>query len=131
MSIADCAKQLTEFVWDKLKTAQQNTIVNCNGRKKDSHEACKRGSFVYLLFDKNDELLYVGETGTSIKSRLIGDGSGSHRKKPWFDDVEIVKYYCVPADCENSNEMQRKLIEQALSICLKPKYYGRKSTANS
>ena len=109
------------WIYVNLTIVPIDTILNSDGRKPNSPEACKKGSFVYLFFDKDDQLLYVGETGTSVKSRVNGDGSGSHFIKDWFHEVSTVKYYCT----SNDDEKERKLVEQALSISLHPKYYGR------
>jgi len=102
-----------------FKTVNINNVKNSDGRKNDALEVCKRGSFVYLLYDSNNKLLYVGETGISIKSRCFSDGSGAHKNKPWFNDVSYIKYY--RKNNSDFSSFERKAIENALCILLKPK----------
>lgn len=114
-------------VKDLLVLTTRDEIVTTNGTLSTGHEAAKRGSFVYLLYDKNLNLLYVGETGTTIKKRLVQDGGGSHHSKnpEMYNETKYVKYLKT-SGISGLSEMDRKFIEQALSIHLKPKYYGRK-----
>lgn len=76
------------------------------------------GSFIYCLYNENDELLYVGETGVSIKSRLTGDGSGAHNRKEWYSQISYVKYI----KNDKLSGYGRKMIENALCIEHSPKY---------
>ncbi|WP_445669314.1 GIY-YIG nuclease family protein [Paenibacillus sp. FSL R7-0204] len=97
-----------------------------DGRSKLGHEGAKKGSFIYLLYDVNDNLLYVGETGTHLKNRLYRDGSGSHyiTNRTMYDETKYVEY--IRTEKEDAlTPMERKMIEQALSIYLKPKYYNK------
>jgi hypothetical protein len=68
-------------------------------------------------------VLYVGETGKSVKTRCSGDGSGSHNKKPWFNEVNYIKHFTKDNEIELPVN-ERKLLEQAFSIYLSPRYYG-------
>lgn len=131
MDLKDDLLKKSEEIYLKVKGllsfTTRDEIVNANGTLRTGHEAAKRGSFVYLLYDKNLNLLYVGETGTSIKKRLVQDGSGAHSSKnpEMYNETQYVKYIKTNA-ITGLSEMERKFIEQALSIHLKPKYYGRK-----
>jgi len=74
-----------------------------------------------LLYDIDDQLLYVGETGERIKTRLTGDGSGSHNRKDWYRDVAYIKYY--RANNEELCETERKIIEESISLVKNPLNY--------
>lgn len=122
-------KKIQEFSANLFKHYEKdlmhNTIdeINIDGRNKDAPEACKGNSAIYILYTKDNEILYVGESGESVKTRCTGDGSGSHKNKDWWKDVTYVKYLI---NKENRfTEKERKFIEQAFSIHLSPKYYGR------
>lgn len=117
------AKNIYKNLESQLKKVDKNLLINSDGRKKNGHEGTKKGSFIYLLYDQNDLLLYVGETGTTIKNRLKADGDGSHFKKSpeMYNEVSYVKYIK-----GTFSPMERKMIEQALTIYLKPKYYNNK-----
>ena len=98
-------------------------IQSTSGNTLTAPRACKSGSSVYILLSTSGDVLYVGETGVSVKSRCFGDGSGAHSKKPWFSEVARVKHFTKDSDADFSVK-ERKLAEQALSIHLSPKYYG-------
>ncbi|MGE4403533.1 MAG: GIY-YIG nuclease family protein [Desulfobulbus sp.] len=115
------AEDLVKFIWPFLKKVDIQTVEKSDGRSKDSHETCKNGSFIYLLYDINDNLLYVGETGKSIKTRLTGDGSGSHYKKDWYKDVAYIKYY--GGNSADLSDKERKIIEESISLVKRPKHY--------
>lgn len=106
-----------QFVKENVKK-----IINTDGRKRGAPKSCRKSSSVYILYSNTDEVLYVGETGTSIKNRLCGDGSGSHDKKSWFSEVSYLQYYESTSKTPLTKQ-ERKLLEQAFSIVLKPKYY--------
>lgn len=97
--------------------------LEINGNNKEAPRACKSSSSVYVLYSASGEVLYVGETGKSVKTRCSGDGSGSYDKKHWFSEVHYIKHFT--KDSENElPEKERKLLEQAFSIYLSPRYYG-------
>lgn len=73
---------------------------------------------IKILYNKNNEKIYIGETGKSVKSRLFCDGSGSHCNKRWFSEVEYVKYY----KDENMKYDYRKMIERTLILYYRDKY---------
>lgn len=95
-----------------------NIIKTGDGRKKNAHETCKNGFFLYLFYDNNDKLLYVGETGDSIKKRIKGHGSGAHNKKIWYNNISYVKYL----KDDKLNLYERKLLESAFIIEMNPIY---------
>ncbi|MED4461871.1 GIY-YIG nuclease family protein [Metabacillus fastidiosus] len=119
------SKKLYKGIENQLKRADRDIITAADGRLKIGHEGAKKGSFIYLLYDKNDKLLYVGETGETIKKRLKSHGSGSHSVKnsEMFNNVSYIKY--LKTEKANAlSPMERKMIEQAFTIHLKPKYYN-------
>jgi len=95
-------------------------LEKSDGRKKDAPLFSRKGSFVYVAYDVDDLVLYVGETGVSVKTRFCGDGSGAHKNKEWYKNMTKIKYLCN----ENFTEKHRKMLEQTLSIILEPKYYN-------
>jgi len=122
-------KEIQEFSTNLFnyyeKYLMHNTInqISINGKNKDAPEACKGNSVIYILYSKDNEILYVGESKISVKTRCTGDGSGSHKNKGWWEDVTYVKYLINKE--KPFTEKERKFIEQAFSIHLSPKYYGR------
>lgn len=127
IELLNYSKNVYEIIVNQLQIADRDIIVTTNGRLKIGHEGAKKGSFVYLLYDKNDKLLYVGETGTTIKNRLKADGSGAHfvKNRKMFDETSYIKYLKTIKN-DALSPMERKMIEQALTIHLKPKYYSNK-----
>lgn len=117
------SQEIYEVLEPRMIVEDIAKIKSTNGRSLDAPRACKAGSSVYILLSKTNDILYVGETGTSIKSRCFGDGSGSHFHKPWFCDVVKVKHFTASGIVEFS-VMERKISEQALSIHLSPAHYG-------
>jgi len=121
---------ISKKIYDKIDKClikeDISDIENINGNKKNAPRACKGGYSVYILYSQKDDVLYVGETAVSVKSRCFGDGSGAHKHKSWFKQVSYVKHYTKNTEQE-LNKKERKLIEQALSINLKPANYGKSS----
>ena len=117
------ASEIYNLIKDNLLKEDISEIKTTHGRKQTAPRACKSGASIYTLYSRNNEVLYVGETGKSIKTRCFGDGSGSHSKKEWFHLVSYVLHYTENSS-ETFGEKERKLIEQAVSITLKPVHYG-------
>lgn len=120
--LTDFEKKISDKINKKLYSENLENIKASDGRSKDCPICCKKGSFIYFLYSDNDNILYIGETGTSVKSRLFGDGSGAHCIKSWFIEVKKVKYY----KDENMNLKARKLIERALIKHYDPPYNDKK-----
>lgn len=95
--------------------ATKNEIEEADGRSDPDNPVSKQGSYVYAACDGEGELLYIGETGKSIKRRFESDGSGAHNKKDWYLDMEKVRYMELPCD-----EDYRKLLERALILAGNP-----------
>ena len=83
-----------------------------------------KGSYVYAAYDADHCLLYVGQTGESIKTRFRGDGSGAHKNKNscWYKDVKYVEYLKLDADSKEC----RLWLEHTLIFAGKPKHNKRK-----
>ncbi len=98
--------------------------ISYRGKKKNP-EFVNLGSFVYVAYE-NNHVLYVGETGKSIKRRFITDASGSHKAKntDWYGRMTRVEYIKLPF--EELPTKHRKLLEQAVSIKLIPEFYKYK-----
>jgi len=112
------ANKVDELIKNELKTEKLSLIKKSHGNMMGSPECCKENSYIYFLYNDNEEIIYIGETGKSIKRRLFNDGSGAHCSKGWFVNVKKIKYY-------KNNEMKsntRKIIERALIKKYKPEY---------
>lgn len=107
-----------------LVKADINLIDESDGRQKDSCECCKNGSYIYILFNELDKIIYIGETGQSIKHRLFTDGTGSHFQKTWFHNVKYLKYY----KNDRMDSKIRKLLERALIAKYNPIHNDGKKT---
>ncbi|TXK83551.1 GIY-YIG nuclease family protein [Paenibacillus sp. N3.4] len=122
--LRETAEKIYESIEKDLKIVSKEEIINTDGKLRIGHETAKKGSFVYMLFNEVNTLLYVGETGTSIKRRMISDGSGAHKfKNPkMFNETVYIKYLLL--DHSKLSENERRFIEQAISIHKQPKYYS-------
>lgn len=124
--ISDNARRIFLKIESQLVRECVSEIKTTNGNLADAPRACKKGSSIYILYSGENIVLYVGETGESIKTRCFGDGSGAHKHKDWFNRVLYVKHYTKDSE-EDLNEKERKFIEQAFSVHLDPIHYGKKS----
>ena len=95
--------------------ATKKQIEEADGRRNRGNPISKEGSYVYAACDGEGELLYIGETGESIKARFKSHGSGAHNKKGWYIDIEKVRYMELPY-----GEDYRKLLERALIFAGNP-----------
>jgi len=120
------ANDVSTSIETMLIEEKLDVIKTSNGRKRNSPDCCRKSSSIYFLYDDKDEIIYIGETGTSVKHRLYTDGSGSHCRKNWFTKVNKLKYYKNSRMDVNS----RKTIERALIQKYKPKYNDKQSKKN-
>lgn len=108
------------FIINNFQSITVKEIEKSDGRFLNAPRACKQGFFIYLLFNRNDEVLYIGQTRQSIKHRTHTDGNGSHKNcNNWWGEVEYVKYY-VSNELEDIKE-RNKLKKELIKI-LNPKY---------
>lgn len=113
------ANKISILIEDNLSNkVDVDKIKVSNGKSKEGLECCKKGSFIYFLFNKNDDVIYIGESGQSVKNRLYTDGNGSHCQKDWFKEVEYVRYY----NDKGMDDNTRKIIERALIMTYGEKY---------
>ena len=121
------AKEFIESIpSDNWVKASKYEIEISDGRRDKSNPISQCGSIIYIAYaDKN--ILYVGESSTSIKRRFISDGSGSHKEanKTWYKNMTHVKF--LKYEESILPEMYRKLLEQLFSVNLKPENYGKKT----
>ncbi|MCR3758459.1 hypothetical protein KYB31_05545 [Clostridium felsineum] len=110
----DICESISKNLSEKVEI---DLIRKSDARFKNALECCKKGSIIYFLYDCNDRIIYIGESGKSLKHRLFTDGNGSHFKKNWFYKVKYARYYK-----RNMDDDTRKLIERALIAKLKSKY---------
>jgi hypothetical protein len=124
--VIDIIDEFVESISNTMKSQpieeDLDNVRYSDGRKSGAPECCKRGSYIYFLYDSSGEIIYIGETGKSVKNRLYSDGSGAHCNKEWFNKVVKLKYY-------NNAKMDyntRKLLERALISKYNPKYNDNK-----
>lgn len=118
MTINELAEIVCKIVEDKdrIKKAEMENSSIC-GRK--SNYKCG----LYFLYNKNDEVVYIGKSGngkeTSLYDRIKGHGNGAHNKKDWYSDVEYGKFH----KFEKLNNKQLQIIERlAIYNMGQPKY---------
>ncbi|MGE4282800.1 MAG: GIY-YIG nuclease family protein [Clostridia bacterium] len=100
-----------------VRVFEEISVKTIDLRSYVTNELNKKGSIIYILKDKYNDILYIGETGQSINNRLQKDGNGSHKYKEWFNDVVIVDIYY-----GNWDIAERKMVEQAFIFMLCPRY---------
>ena len=110
------ARVLCRFISLAVR-ATKNEIEKADGRTNPDNPVSKKGSYVYAAYDGEGELLYIGETGESIKRRFKSDGTSAHDKKDWYSDMEEIRYLNLPCD-----KNHRKLLERALILAGNPIY---------
>ena len=115
MTLHDAALQFSKCVLDDFNESAQSAtkeeIEQADGRR-GPNSISEKGSCLYAAYGSNGQLLYVGETGKSLKRRFTADGSGSHKNKDWYENMETVKYKKLcPRD-----KKYRKLLEKALIL---------------
>jgi deoxyhypusine synthase len=113
-------KVLESFNAESTNVTKQE-IEDADGRKERS-AISDEGSVLYIAYE-NENPLYVGETGKSIKKRFISNKSGSHKVKnaTWYVRMTNVKFTKI---ISSDSIAYRKLLEQALSIAVNPEFYG-------
>jgi len=124
-AVERAAAALTQLLNGKWSEATKAAIEAADGRKDKQNTICKSASCLYVAC-AGERVLYVGETSKSIKRRFIVDGSGSHKEdcSIWYVQMTHVQYVCF-GEAELP-EIHRKLLEQALSIQLKPEFYRKR-----
>lgn len=77
---------------------------------------------LYYLYDANDNIIYIGKVGsgeqTSFYSRMIGHGSGAHKKQEWYNEVKKCKFHRF----DNFNDSEIELLERLAIQKHSPKY---------
>jgi len=52
---------------------------------------------LYFLYEDDSEPVYIGKIGnyksTSLYSRLIGHGSGSHKEEFWYSKIKVPRCF--------------------------------------
>ncbi len=115
-------KAVAELNEDWVSVTKQE-LETSDGRARDANLACTTGSFIYVAYE-NNQVLYVGETSTSVKRRFIVDGSGSHKQKnsDWYQRMTSISF--IKKTLSELPDKERKLLEQAFSIHFNPEFYG-------
>ena len=116
------ANRALENLTNLWATVKKTELEAADGRSTNAPPYATSGSFLYVAYE-NGLILYVGETSVSVKSRFLGDGSGSHSTKEWYSRVTHINY--IKATHDELPDKHRKFLEQALSIALTPEFYGK------
>lgn len=106
--IDEISNILLNLNWDNIPASK---IANSN----------ITGSYLYIMYNQFDEVLYVGQTSKSLARRCILDGSGAHNKKEWYKDISYIRITTLSGDY-SSNHNMRKILERILICSLNPKY---------
>ncbi len=122
--IAELVRQVAAMLEGQWQEITRTELECVDGNVSAAHPACTSGSFIYVAYE-NQQVLYVGETSKSVRRRFIGDGSGSHRQKNTGWNPRTTHICFIKKTHEELPEMERRLLEQALSIHLKPEFYSR------
>ena len=96
-------------------TVSRECLESVDGRRYRSHPTVRRGSYVYVAYEK-EAVLYVGETGEYVRTRFRGDGSGAHQTADWYGRMTHVRLMELPSKSKHD----RKLMEAALIRGLRP-----------
>jgi len=111
-------EESSDIVEKSLIKENINLIRNSDGKINNLCECCEPGSYIYFLFDDLDNIIYIGESGESIRHSLFTDGNELHYKKNWFCTVKYLKYF--KDDKMGANV--RKVLERVLITKHSPIY---------
>ena len=119
------ARQFAECVLrnftETARTVTKDDIQTADARRVSECPISKQGSYVYAAYDANECLLYVGQTGESIKKRFRSHGSGAHFEEDWYK-LETAKVRFQRLGPASADGYYRKLLERALILAGGPKY---------
>ena len=106
---------------DELMKAESFIDINkVNSKSYGTKTNFKLG--LYYLYDKNDEIIYIGKVGsggrTSFYSRMIGHGNGAHIKQKWYKEVVKCKFHRF----DNFNDSEIELLERLAIQKHQPKH---------
>ena len=118
-AFADSVQEQLLPLWSSITKSE---IEQADRRRTNRHDAFTTGSFIYVAYE-GSTILYVGETGTSIKKRFTSHGSGAHNRREWYGRISEIRY--VKLSNDEFPEPLRKMVEQLLSWQLQPLFYGR------
>ena len=125
MTLHDAAREFSKCAWadfnESAQSATKEEIEQADGGR-GPNPISQKGSCLYAAYDSNGELLYVGETGESLKDRFINHGSGAHKNKDWYENMAEVKYKKLCPIDEKNDVRYRKLLERALILARAPKH---------
>ena len=112
--------ELQDKIDELMKTESFIDINKVNSKSYGTNTNFKLG--LYYLYDKNDEIIYIGKVGsggqTSFYSRMIGHGSGAHNKQEWYKEVVKCKFHRF----DNFNDSEIELLERLAIQKHCPKY---------
>ena len=97
--------------------ASKQCIDRLDGRRQPTHPLVRRGPYVYVAYG-DEGPLYVGETGEYVKKRFKGNGSGSHCRSQWYEQMTHVRFLRL----YEQDVAYRRLVEAAIVRTLRPTY---------
>ena len=97
-------------------SVSKERLETIGARSNGDHPALRKGSHVYVAYS-GECPLYTGESGVTVRTRFKSHGSGSHDRKPWYEEVSHVRVVGLSCD----SKYYRKLIEAALVVGLRPR----------
>ena len=102
------------FIREALEITKAEIEAEKDSKSNDTGEGC-----VYV-FESDTEVLYVGQTGTSLWKRARFETS-KHIKKDWWKSVKKIRV------CQLANPADRLVLEMLLIVKLKPSINRRPS----
>lgn len=93
---------------------EEEPIYEIDKKFISSNYADKKNG-IYLLYDDNSIVRYVGKCGngqyTSFYHRIYTHGSGAHCKKDWFKNIKKFRFKVFPdLDSQLLNKVERLMI---------------------
>lgn len=114
---------LSDAVFKKIDDEEKLTKAEMEAKySRGEKDKYKQG--IYFLYDDSDNIIYVGKVGdyekTSLRDRMVGHGSGSHKKKDssWYPLVVKGKFH----QFSSLTNKQLEQVERLMIIRLKPRY---------
>lgn len=104
----------------KLKTVTYNyydIIKNESEEKEDFKNNISVGNIIYWFYN-NNECLYIGETGTSLKDRCYRH-SPKESEQAWFKEGNTI--HIMELD-ESVDIIARQALEASFILAIRPKY---------
>ncbi|BCD97713.1 hypothetical protein [Marinagarivorans cellulosilyticus] len=113
-----CLSKSSSFFDDKAVEVPKR-IIETNEAEKESKQYDTGAGCVYV-FESNTDVLYVGQTGTSLRKRARY-ATSKHIEKDWWKKVDRIRI------CQLGNSADRLALEMLLIVKLQPSVNKRPS----